>query len=245
MSDFTTYADRESRLNAEFRGHRDWGEWERDHSWDSAPEIPEGAERARIVRRKLNYRGIAERRGLTDLVAGNVDQPFLEEIGELGGLERLDLEYPFVASNVAPLLKIERLRHLAIDSPRKITDFRPLLELPSLRTLLITNARHMTDIEWLRHAHHLEVIGIEGGMWSPQSIPSVRPLAGLQSLRAFFGTSIKLGDKQLMPLADCSRLEFIGMAAAAPREEFERLHAARPDIVCGWFRPEPWTMISN
>ncbi len=230
----------ESELNARFREHRDWAEWSREFRRDSADQIPAGAEQAAIRRDKLNYRGLGQHASLTELVARNVDQPFLDEIGELAGLERLDLEWPFVASDLAPVFKLKRLNHLAIDSPRKISDFRPLLELPALTTLIITNAKLMNDIEWLRDAHHLQVIGIEGGMWSPQKIPSLKPVAGLPSLRAFLGTSIRLEDKDLMPLAECPNLEFIGMAAAAPRAEFERLHAARPDIVCTWFRPEPW-----
>ena len=236
---------RESELNAKFRGHRDWPEWSRKYSRTSAAEIPPDAERAGIRREKLNYRGIAGRSALKELVAGNVDQPFLEQIGELGQLERLDLEWPFLATDLTPLLKLKQLRHLSIDSPRRIADFRPLLGLPALTTLLITNAKLMTGIEWLSDAHNLEVIGIEGGMWSPQKIPSLKPLAGLRSLRAFLGTSIRLADKQLTPLAECPKLEFIGMAAAAPRGEFERLHAARPDIVCSWFGPEPWQALGR
>ena len=235
----------ESELNASFRGHRDWEEWSRKYVWKNANEIPEDAERAGLRREKFNYRGISVRAGLRDLVASNVDQPFLEEIGELGDLERLDLEWPLVAIDLTPLLGLKRLRHLAIDSPRKISDFRQLLKLPALTTLMLTAAKLMTDIEWLRDAHHLEVIGVEGGMWSPQKIPSLKPLAGLRSLRAFLGTSIQLAEKELMPLAECPQLEFIGMAAAAPRSEFERLHAARPDIICTWFRPEPWQAIGR
>jgi hypothetical protein len=111
----------------------------------------------------------------------NVDQPFLEEIGGLPRLERLELEWPMVASDLSPLLRLDRLTFLSIDSPRSLADFSPLLRLPSLRTLIITNPKNMTDLEWLSDAHHLEVIGIEGGTWSPYKIPTLQPLAGLQT----------------------------------------------------------------
>lgn len=244
---FSSSPSLEGLLNLRFRRHddRDWEEWGASHAYGDTSDVPFDAERAWIGRQKLNYRGIGGRKALRHLIANNVDQAFLEEVSALPCLERLELESPMVASDLSPLLSLNRLTFLSIDSPRKIADFQPLLRLPSLRTLIIANPKQMTDLEWLTEAHHLEVIGIEGGMWSPYKIPSLQPLAGLQSLRAFLGVSTKLLDKQLMPLAECPRLTFMGVACMAPREEFERLQRARPDLVCAWFRPEAWRTLSR
>lgn len=148
-----------------------------------------------------------------------------------------------VAKDLTPLLKLKNLAYLSIDSPRNIADFRALLELPMLRTLIITNPKKMVDLTWLVEAHHLEVIGIEGGMWSPYKIPTLRPLAGLRALRAFLGVSTKLADQRLVPLADCPNLEFLGIACVAPRAEFDLLNKAKPNLVCNWFRPEAWVPV--
>ena len=165
---------------------------------------------------------------------------FLEEVGKVSGLRRLELEWPFLGADLTPLLALKRLEHLSINSPRNLADLSALLQLPALRKLMITNARNMPDIEWLRGAHHLEVIGIEGAIDSPCKIDSLAPLAGLASLRAFLGVSSKLTDKRLMPLAECPKLEYLSIARCAPRSEFELLHEARPDIVCNWFDPKAW-----
>ena len=109
--------------------------------------------------------------------------------------------------------------------------------------LRFTNAKNMTDLEWLGEAHDLEVIGIEGGMWSPQIIPTLKPLAGLRSLKAFLGVSTKLADKSLAPLIECPRLEYLSIACVAPQAEFEGLKAAKPNLVCDWFRPEMWATL--
>lgn len=210
-----------------------------------AAEIPADATKAWVGRQKLNYRGIGKRRTLRHLICANVDQPFLDEIGELKSLERLELEWPMVAKDLAPLLRLEKLAFLSIDSPRNIADFRLLLDLPSLRTLIITNPKKMTDLEWLVGAHHLEVIGIEGGMWSPYKIPTLQPLAGLRSLRAFLGASTKLTDKSLAPLADCPRLEYLCIACVASQAEFDWLQMAKPDLFCDWFRPEMWATLRS
>ena len=237
-----TYPSFESASSARFRGHqdRDWQEWAERHHYETAPEIPLRAERAWLTRQKLNYRGVAERKGVRHLIVANVDQAFLEEIATLSGLRRLEFEAPFLAGDLTSLCSLQHLEHLSIDSPRKLSDFAALLELPSLRTLLITNAQKMPNLDWLEDAHHLEVIGIEGAIDKDFKIESLAPLAGLRSLRAFLGVSTRLSDKSLMPLARCSRLEFLDIARCVPRSEFERLHEARPDVVCRWFDPKAW-----
>lgn len=247
MQEVDTFPTLESALNARFRGHadRDFSEWREKHAYNEARDIPVDATKAWIGRQKLNYRGIGQRQSLRHLISGNVDQPFLEEIGNLASLERLELEWPMVAKSLSPLLKLERLAFLSIDSPRAIADFRPLLDLPALRTLILTNPKKMTDLSWLAEAHHLEVIGIEGGMWSPYKIPTLEPLAGLRSLKAFLGVSTKLADKNLGPLVHCPNLAYLGIACVAPKAEFDRLKAAKPLLACDWFRSEMWAALRS
>ena len=239
---YSDYLDAESALVHRFRGHdtRDWEEWA-SFATTSGAEVPLDAERAWVTRERSSHRGIGDRQALRHLVAGAADQAFLDEICALTGLERLELEYPVTARSLDGLRALTRLRHLSIDSPRNVTDFTPVLDLPELRTLLITNAKHLTDLGWLAGATHLEVLGIEGSIWTAQRIPSLAPLAGLTGLRAFFAVSARLADRTLTPLAECPRLELLSCARMAPREEFERLHARRPDLVCTWVRREAWT----
>ena len=245
MQKFDSFPTLESALNDRFRGHvdRDLSEWREKHAHLQSRDIPVDAKNAWIGRQKLNYRGIGERQSLRHLISGNVDQPFLDEIGNLGGLERLELEWPMVAKDLTPLLELKDLTYLSIDSPSNIADFRVLLQLPALRTLIITNPKKMADLSWLVEAHHLEVIGIEGGMWKPYKIPTLRPLAGLRALRAFLGVSTKLADRSLEPLGDCPSLEYLGIACVAPQPEFDRLKKAKPNLVCDWFRPEMWAAL--
>lgn len=242
---FNAFVNLESALNRRFRGHdsRNWEEWQTLATTD-AKQVPPDAERAWVSRVKASHRGISKRITLKHLVAGSVNQDYLDEICLIDGLERLELEHPVTATGLDGLRSLRKLRHLSIDSPRHVADFMPLLDLPSLKTLLITNAKHLATIDWLSGAHHLEVVGIEGSTWTIQKIPSLLPLAGLRGLRAFFAVSTRLGDKSLASLADCPNLEFLGCANFAPREEFERLRNRKPDLVCTWFRPESWQMIS-
>lgn len=235
-------ADLERAMNDRFRGHddRDFTMWADEHAYQQASDIPAAATKAWIGRKKLNYRGIRDRNSLTHLIARNVDQPFLEEIGCLTQLERLELEWPMVAKDLSPLLALPKLRFLNIDSPRHISSFASLLELPSLRTLILTDAKSMEDLRWLSDANALEVVGIEGGTFATQKIPSLAPLAGLSELKAFLGVSTAVADQDLQPLATCPKLEFLGIARVASKEQFEELRAAKPGLVCSWYRPEMW-----
>jgi hypothetical protein len=237
----TPHCDMDDALNHRFRGldARDWNEWGAIARED-AGGVPHDATRACVRRVKTSHRGIGERKALRDLIAGAADQDYLDEICTLEGLERLELAWPLTASRLDGLRALKNLRHLKIESPRNVTDFTPLLGLPSLRTLIIENAKHMADIEWLADAHHLEVIGIEGSMWTMQKVPTLRPLAGLAGMRAFFATAVRLGEKNLFPLAECPALEYLSCARFAPRKEFEMLQNLKPDLVCCWFDAPTW-----
>ncbi|MFN3815240.1 hypothetical protein [Brevundimonas sp.] len=231
----------DSNLNARFRGldGHDWNEWF-EIQCDNASTVPPGAERAWLNRKKASHKGIRERLSLTHLIAGAADQSYLAEIGTLVNLERLELEHPVTAHDLSPLHALKKLKHLRLVSPRRITDFKPLLELSSLKTLFIENLGHMTEIDWLRGADHIEVLGIEGSIWKPHVIPSLAPLSGLKSLKAFFATSVRLKDQDLSALGSCPRLEYLSCARFAPRASFERLHALNSRLVCRWFGPEGW-----
>lgn len=228
-------------LAQRLRGHDqlDWDEWRPLHVL-SADQIPPEAERASLRREKKSHRGIGERRRLRHLVAGAVDQAFLDEICTLDGLERLDLMWPVTAADLSGLRNLRGLAHLGIDSPRNVTDFALLLELPALRRLFIENAKHLSDLDWLMEAHHLESLGVEGSIWTTQHLPGLKPLAGLRSLRGLYLTSVRLKDQDLSPLALCPQLQVLDCARFAPRAEFERLERLKPSLECDWFRSDLW-----
>lgn len=230
-------------LDRRFRGLDTW-DWSdlAAMATENVADVPHDATRAFVRRVKTSHRGIGDRRSLVELVAGSADQSFLDEICTLPGLRRLELGYPVTARSLEGLRALDRLEHLRIECPRNVTDFSPLLAIPSLRTLVIENAKHMSDIEWLADAHHLEVIGIEGSMWTYQKVASLRPLARLENLRAFLATAVRLEEKDLFPLAECPKLEYLTCARFAPRNEFELLQKLKPDLVCSWFHPDAWNV---
>jgi hypothetical protein len=206
----------------------------------SLADIPDDAPLARFRRTKTSHRGIRTKTSLRTLIAGAVDQSYLEEIAVLGGLERLELEWPTTATDLRPLSALKHLRFLKIDSPRNITDFSPLLALPALEVLFIENAKHLKSLDWLAPlADRLNVLGIEGSMWTTQRIPTLAPLRGF-AVEALFLTGTRIADKDLTPLQTMPNLRFLETACNAPREAFRALHKAKPELVCDWFEDKVW-----
>jgi hypothetical protein len=208
----------------------------------SAAKIPADAVRANLKRENKSHRGIREKTALRILVAGAVNQDFLEEICQLEKLEHLELGWPTTATDLKPITSLRSLNVLKINSPRAVTDFTPLLQLASLEVLFIENAKHMTSLDWLGPlAERLTVLGVEGSMWTTQRIPSLAPLSGFRA-EALFLTSTSVGDGTLKPLQSMSNLRFLGTARNAPRSEFAALQAARPGLVCDWFSETMWKL---
>ena len=198
-------------------------------------EIAEGADCAMIRRDKASFRGLGTRASLRELQAANADQAMLEEIAGLEGLEYLDLAWPMVATDLAPLRKLTKLRDLRIDSPRNIADFTPVLDLPALERLFIENAKHLAGLDWLRPLKdRLVALGIEGSLYTAQRIPSLAPLEGF-GLEALFLTNTRLDDQDLAPIATMPNLRYLGTALNAPKARFLALKAARPGLECSWF----------
>lgn len=206
----------------------------------SAAEMPMDVQFAHLGRDKASHRGIGLRTGLRELAAGAPNQDYLEEIGSLEKLEYLDLGWPVTATDLAPLGKLTKLRTLRIDSPRAITDFTAITALPRLERLFISNAKHLRTLDFLRPLKdQLIALGVEGSMYSVQTIPSLAPIEGF-ALEALFLTNTKLEDQDLSPIATMPDIQFLGTGINAPRAQFFALRDAKPDLSCQWFDEKAW-----
>lgn len=211
----------------------------------SVAEIPEGATSAELHRVGKSHAGIAARTELTELAAVAADQNFMDEIGELSNLERLDLRFPMRAPDLSPLTKLKKLRTLRLDGCSKVVDFSPIAMLPALSNLQIENAQHLYDIEWIRPLKdRLFVLGIEGSVSKDQRIASFAPLGGF-AFEAIFTVSIMLKDRDLTPLETCPNLHLYEGTRCAPREHFERLEKTHPEMICAWFDWDRWRPASR
>ncbi len=211
--------------------YREWQEW--PDCIQSITELQKGVENVHFYREKKSYKGLANFTSIRKLLAKQVDQNFLDEIGSLRALEYLEIEV-LTAGDLTPLKKLSNLRVLKIDSIRKAIDFDPLTKIGSLEKLFIQNATNLESLEFLSTAHNLVAIGIEGGMYKKQKIKSLKPLACLNKLEALFMTSVQLEDKTLDYLSSIPSLIYLGSARFAPKSNFLKLRQLMPNLVCNW-----------
>jgi Leucine-rich repeat (LRR) protein len=208
-----------------------WPEWDRYAM--SVAEIPVDAQRALIYREKKSHRDLSSRNRLLKLKARQVNQEFLNEICELPNLVYLELDV-VTATDLTPLKNLVSLESLRIESVRKAEDFTPLAAMNWLGYLSINHAKHLSELSQLSNAHHLRMLGVEGGMWGAQKIEGLQPLCGLQSLECLFMSSVVLRDKDLSCLAEIPNLRVFDCARFASKSQFEELRKLLPELECRW-----------
>jgi hypothetical protein len=211
--------------------YREWRDWPSCKL--STHEIEKDSEVVHFYREKNSHKGIGDFSSIKRLCAKQVNQDFLNEIGELTGLECLEME-TVTADDLKPLTGLPNLRILKMTGIRKATDFAPLLEIIPLTKLFIENAKYIDSLAFLSKAHNLVAIGIEGGMYTKQKIKSLRPLSGLSKLEALFMSSVQLKDKNLDYLSSVPNLSYLGSARFAPESSFKSLRNLMPNLVCRW-----------
>ena len=95
-------------LNEKYREWRRWPECKTRLS-----DVHPGIESLHFYREKESHQGIKHLTSVTQLLAKQVDQDYLDEICELQSLDRLEMEV-VTASDLSPLLNLPRLRFLKI-----------------------------------------------------------------------------------------------------------------------------------
>ena len=215
-------------LNEKYREWRSWPEC-KSRVWDITP----GIKSLHFYREKKSHQGINRLVTVTELLAKQVDQEFLNEICELQSLDYLEMEV-VTAADLSPLLNLPRLRYLKIYGLRKAKDLVPVTKIKTLQKLFIENSKHLTDLSFLNPDQPLEALGIEGSMYTKQKIPTLEPLSQIDSLQAVFLSSVQLTDKNLDYLAKLPNLNYLSCARFAPKSSFDSLRALMPNLVCRW-----------
>ena len=199
---------------------RDWQEWSR-HRLVGPRLTSRRGRTASGFRRTKASSGRRRARSLRHLIAAAVIRT-TRMIAALDGLERLELEWPVTASDLAPLRRLTRLRFLSIDSPGGTSRTSPpCSSLPSLRSLLVENAKHLSDADWLADGDHLEVIGLEGGMWTRSGSRASGRSAGCDRLRGLLLHRCDCATRTSRPSRTVRRLELLSCARFAPPARFE------------------------
>lgn len=186
-----------------------------------------------FYREGKSHQGIGELKQIERFGARMVNQAFLDELSELGGLVELKLEI-VSAVDLSPISRLKNLRILRLLNVSKITNFDSVLELPRLEGLYIENANHLHTLDFLGGLQHIRRLGVEGGMYKIRRLASLAPLAKLKGLEELYLSSISLDDEVLSYLTYLPSLKILRCARFAPKSEFDKLRSFMPHLECDW-----------
>ncbi|MET4098660.1 hypothetical protein ABIB37_000897 [Agrococcus sp. UYP10] len=193
------------------------------------------SERAQWARSWIDWLASDAAAGLlTSLsVEAGVDQDFLDVIGSLRGLRRLDVETG-TYGDLVPLAGLQRLRAVILDC-RRVRSVAPLLALQDLHSIELYGAAKVEDLERLGELDTLRDLAFSA---TPSSTLQVRPtsfswmsrLRNLQSLH-LAGAVISA---DLTPLAELPKLRHLTIPLRrryrAQVEEFAASSVAFADL---------------
>jgi len=140
-------------------------------------------------------------------------------------------------ADLSPLGELTGLQALEIHWNTKVEDLSFLAKLTKLRLLALIHCSKIHDLAPIRELTNLEILDLGGGMWSTFRPETLAPLRNLKNLRGLSLKNIRVGDESLEPVTALKQLREIELSNQFPAEEYARLSVAFPDIDCPHFKP--------
>jgi Leucine-rich repeat (LRR) protein len=231
-------------MSIKHQSHQERIDAELSFDWDALPasatslnEISSSVRDTRLLRKGKSLRGISALSGLRRIWAYGVDQELLEELCCLSELEVLYIDR-VSAVDLSSIDRLQKLRVLSIESAPKIDNLSWLPEHKSLQTLGLCNFKSLHDISDLASQTQLRSLAIDGGVWTPMLVESLRPLSSLKELQFLSLVNCRVADESLLPLCSLTRLKALHCAQFFSRRQFQELETALPAVRCDWFNSE-------
>jgi hypothetical protein len=161
-------------------------------------------------------------------------QHLFEAACDVHALEGLNVSWSSV-TDLDALTRAKQLRYLRIGSCPSVTDLGAIEKLQQIRWLELALPHAVNNLDWVQDLTELEGLSVVSS--KRQSLPSLRPLAGLNKLRWLHIGGIRSDDKSLRPLATLKSLRFLLIGNLFPMAEFARLSRELPETDCDWFVP--------
>jgi hypothetical protein len=137
------------------------------------------------------------------------DQAFLDAVGRLSRLRRLDLCWNRV-EDLAPLAELKALTHLSLGASPRVRSLEPLRHLPALKALaLYEDFSGLKSLDDLRGITSLQGLRLAGSDRHREPYESLEPLGSLAGLRFLLLTRIRVRRGGYAPLAALTGLEYL------------------------------------
>jgi hypothetical protein len=211
--------------------------------WRFMPEKAQDFASINLDVRTLNFSGktknldrLKEFRQVTDVLASQLTNEILQVLAKMPHIERISV-MGISKGDFSVFSTTNSLRVLYADSDTKTETLDSFATLTQLTALNITNFKRVRDLMPLANLKNLEVLAIEGSMWTAMRVKSLKPIAELKRLRQIFLANFRVDDDSLKPLCVLPDLELLQCVKYFPMEEFAWLAGSNSKLSCNWFEP--------
>jgi hypothetical protein len=129
--------------------------------------------------------------------------------------------YHVTAPSLDGIELLTAVTDLAVNWAPKITSLAPLFRMAGVRRLTLIDLARVWELDGIERLRGLVELDLQGGMWKPLRLKSLRPLAGLPLLERLTILNTRLGDDDVALLASMRRLRALHLS-----NQFERRQVA-------------------
>ena len=163
---------------------------------------------------------------LTDLkylwFHSRVNQKMFDAASKVPNLEGLYIKWSGI-KDLSALRNANHLTHLHIGSSSQIESIEVLGDVQNLITLNLEQLNKISNFSVLAKLTQLEGLGIDGSIWTPQTIDTLEPIGQLENLRYLTATNSKIKTNSFKPLLKLKNLVRFDCSWNYPEQEFEKL----------------------
>ena len=107
----------------------------------------------------------------------------------------------------------------------------------ALKSLVIEDFSKITSVEPIKSAINLDYLILEGGMWKPLKIDTLKPLAALSNLRELRLANIQVKEDGLQPIGELMGLKELMLSNQFETKDYAYLSVKLPETKCDYFKP--------
>lgn len=183
---------------------------------------------------------LPERKLVDTVVVFQPQARHLAWIARMPWLKRLGLMNP-QTGDLSALAALENVEAFCIEDANSLLSLEFLRPLKRLRALSVFDAKRLGDLSGIEHLPQLEELALQRGIWNAMKVATLRPLAGLKSLRCLRLTA-EAADDSLEPLKNLTALEELDLNLMYPLEQYAKLSVFLPADICEVFAQPYVTM---
>lgn len=141
----------------------------------------------------------------------HVPKPLFNAVCEMSGLESLHVKWGSV-DDLMPLTALANLHHVHLGSLTKVVDIAPLSSMSQLVSLELENFKRVDKFDDLSVLSGLEMLAVQGDVWTEQKMESLKPIGLMDGLRSFSMINTRLRSESVEPLLSLRSLEHFNAA---------------------------------